>query len=135
MPRSPRLSLPLTLLPEPLAICRLAPDAPVPAWTEAARQFLTVSRTPDELSIVVDESAVPGGLEARRGYRALRVDGPLALDLVGIVAALAAPLAGAGIPIFPIATYDTDYLLVFGEQLEQAIAVLERAGHRVARGG
>jgi hypothetical protein len=128
-------TLPLTLLSEPLAICRLAADAPIPAWIRDARQFLSLSRSPEELSIVADERAVPGGLEARRGYRALRVDGPLPLDLVGIVAALAAPLAAAHIPIFPVATYDTDYLLVFGEQLERAIAVLEGAGHRVARGG
>lgn len=127
-----RPRLPLSLLPEPLALCRFPADAPVPAWTAEARQFLTLSRTPDELSVVADERAVPAEVEAQRGYRALRVDGPLPLDLVGIFAAIAGPLAEAGLPIFPIATFDTDYVLLHGDVLERALEVLREAGHRVS---
>lgn len=123
--------LPLTLLREPLAICRLEAGAPLPAWTEAARAFLSVGRTPTELSIVADAAVVPPGVPGERGWRALRVEGPLPLDLVGILASVAAPLAEAGISIFPIATYDTDYVLVKGADLERARAALAAAGHRV----
>lgn len=98
-----------------------------------SRAFLTISRTPTELSIVVDESAVPPDVLAARDYRALRVDGPMALDLIGVVACIAAPLAAAKVPIFPIATYDTDYVLVHHGALSRAIAALEGAGHRVTR--
>jgi hypothetical protein len=98
-----------------------------------ARQFLTVSRTPSELSITADESAVPPEVPAQRGYRALRVEGPLPLDLVGIFASMAVPLAEHRIPIFPIATYETDYLLLRPDDVEQAIEVLVAAGHRVRR--
>jgi hypothetical protein len=90
-----------------------------------------MTRTPSELSIVADEDAVPGAVTAQRGYRILRVDGPLPLDLVGIFAALASPLAAASVPIFPIATYETDYLLVHGEHLTRALAALRDAGHVV----
>ena len=127
-------ALGLTVLPAPLAICRLDPLAATPAWAWEAREFLTISRTPTELSIVADEAAVPPELAAERGYRALRVDGPLPLGMVGIFARLAVPLAGAGVPIFPIATFDTDYLLVRENTLSQAIAALARAGHRVTVG-
>ena len=125
--------LPLELLPQPLMLCRLPADAPVPDWAGTARRFLSITRTAEELSIVADEVALPPDCDAQRGYRAIRVRGPLPLDLVGIFAALASPLADAGIPIFPIATWDTDYLLVQQADLAAAVEALERAGHLVTR--
>jgi hypothetical protein len=129
--KSSQHSLPLRALAAPLALCRLTATEDVPAWTAEARTFLTISRTPTELSIVADESAVPADVSAQRGYRALRVEGPLPLDLIGIFAGIASPLADAGIPIFPIATYDTDYVLVAESTFAKAVEVLEAAGHRV----
>jgi hypothetical protein len=69
---------------------------------------------------------------AQRGYAALAVRGPLDFSLTGILAALAAPLADAGIPIFAISTYDTDVLLVAETWLGDARQALQRAGHVVA---
>jgi hypothetical protein len=126
------LHLTLTVLTAPLALCRLDPSATIPAWTSSTKTFLTISRTPAELSIVADESAVPIEQVAQRGYRALRVEGPLSLDLVGIAANIAGALANASVPIIPIGTYDTDYVLVQGDLLEKAIGALESAGHRVS---
>ena len=118
----------------PLAVCRLAPDAPVPAWAVGG-PFSSVTRTADELSVVCAAAAVPAELpapaRASRDWRALRVDGPLDLALVGVLAALAVPLADAGVSIFPIATHDTDWILVPGAQLERACDALARAGHEV----
>ncbi len=132
-PRPPRPRLPLELLSDTLAICRLDAKAPVPEWTRDSRTFLTLSRTPDELSITAAESSVPEGVRCERPYRALRVRGPLPLDLVGILAAIADPLASAGLSIFAISTFETDYVLVRAADLEPAIRVLERAGHQVRR--
>lgn len=129
---SPRL--PLLLLGQRLAVCRLHPDYPVPDWTRLSRAFLTVSTTPTELSIVAIESVVPGDVRAERGYRALVVKGELPQDLIGVFASMAGPLAEAGIPIFAISTFDTDYVLVKEQLLEQAIGVLETAGHVIDRG-
>jgi hypothetical protein len=125
------LSLPLRALAEPLALCRLAPGEAIPEWTALARTFLTISRTPTELSIVADESIVPANVDAQRGFRALRVDLPLPLDLVGIFSAIAGPLADADVPFFPIATYDTDYVLVTEGNFQRAVTALEAAGHLV----
>jgi hypothetical protein len=121
--------LPLTLLAEPLAMCQFPAGAAIPAWASGAKMFLTISRTPSELSIVADERAFPADVNAQRGYRAFRVQGPLPLDLIGIFASLAAPLADIGIAIFPIATFETDYLLVHARDLTRATAALSRAGH------
>jgi len=129
----PRPRLPLELLADTLAICRLDARAPVPAWAEQSSGFLTVSRTAEELSITAHQHAVPAGVPCERDYRALRVRGPLPLNLVGILAAIADPLAAAGLSIFAISTYDTDYVLIKAHDLEAALRVLERAGHQVRR--
>ena len=132
-PPGQRPRLPLELLPDTLAICRLDAAAPVPAWAAGASRFLTVSRTADELSITTVESAVPADARCERDYRAFRVRGPLPLDLVGIVASIADPLAEVRVSIFAISTYETDYVLVKGRDLDTAVRALVRAGHEVRR--
>ena len=124
-------SLSLTLLPDPLAICRLAPEARLPEWATAG-PWWSMTRTPDELSVVCAERFVPEHVVASRGWRALRFAGPLALHETGILASVAAPLAAARVSLFALATYDTDYVLVPAAQRAAAIEALERAGHRIA---
>ena len=123
--------LTLQLLPEVLAVCRLAPDAPLPEWA-VEDDFVSITRTRDELSVVVPQERVPEGVQAQRDFRALKVAGPLAFDEIGILAALAGPLAAAGISIFAVSTYDTDYVLVRESDLGKALGVLRDAGHIVA---
>ena len=130
-PTRPRL--PLEVLPDTLAICRLEAGAPIPEWTERSRAFLTISRTAEELSITAVEHAVPRDARCERPYRALRVRGPLPLDLIGILAAIADPLAEAGLGIFAVSTFDTDYVLVKSSDLPAAVRALEAAGHQVRR--
>jgi hypothetical protein len=130
---SARPHLPLELLPDTLAICRLEPGAPIPSWAAEPSPFLTLSRTAEELSITTLQTAVPAGVRCERDYRAVRVRGPLPLNLVGIVAAIADPLAEAGMSIFAISTFDTDYVLVKSREVEQALQVLRQAGHQITR--
>lgn len=125
--------LPLRLLPETLACTRMDAAQPVPEWALAGDRFASVTRRGDELSVLCADAAMPAEVDAWRGLRALAVEGPLGYELVGVMAALAAPLAEAGVWILALATYETDVLVVKGEQLEQAIGALERAGHRVSR--
>jgi len=119
----------LRLLAERFAVCRLAPEDEVPAGLDEST-LLSVTRTATELSIVCRESPeVPGQVEP--GWRCLVVDGTLEFDQVGILASLAKPLAAAGISIFAISTYDTDYLLVKEEKLDLAIESLRATRHQV----
>lgn len=124
--------LTITVHPELYAICRLEPKAEVPAWASGTT-FFTVSKTKDELSIVCEDRGVPEGVHAERKRRLLQVEGTLAFTLTGILAAIAMPLAEAAISIFAVSTYDTDYVLVAESDLENAIAVLEKAGHAIQR--
>ena len=105
---------------------------PLPDWATAARAALWAAvRTDGELSIVCAQDAVPADVRAQRGRRALEVAGPLDLAMTGVLAALSVPLAAAGVPIFVMSTYDTDYLLVGEDRLADALAALRGAGHRV----
>lgn len=122
--------LTITVHPELYAICRLEPEMEVPAWA-AGKTFFTISRTDTELSIVCEEQGVPPEIHAERKRRLLQVEGTLAFSLTGILAAIALPLAEAAISIFAVSTYDTDYVLVSDNDFENAVAVLERAGHAI----
>jgi hypothetical protein len=123
--------LTLTLAPERLAVCRLAPDAPVPPLP-LGRSLVALTLTPDELSLVLPEDAAPAGAAIEAGWRALRVAGPLDFSLTGILASLADPLAQAGVSIFAISTYDTDYLLIREVALTEALTALRAAGHTIS---
>ena len=120
----------IELLAGPLSVCRLAADAPMPAWAITG-PFFTVTRSADELSIICATDHVPVGVTASGGWRALKIVGPFDLDEVGVLVRVAAPLAAAGVSILPIATYDTDYVLVRASQLPAAVAALRRDGHEL----
>lgn len=122
--------LSLSLLPDRLAICRLPPDAALPV-PPAGGGLWSVTRTAEELSIVLPDEARHPDWKAEPGWRALRVAGTLDFSLTGILASLAAPLAAAGVSLFAVSTWDTDYVLVRERDLEKATAALETEGHTV----
>lgn len=119
----------LTLIPDEFAICRLPPGAPQPSWA-AGGSFSSVTHTDEEFSVTCVASTVPEGVQAQRGWRCLKVEGPFDLEsTVGVLAALAGPLATASVSVSVISTYDTDYLFVREEQLARARESLIQAGH------
>lgn len=123
----------LTLDPVPgsYAICRLAPDDSLPAWAVNG-SFSSVTRTPKELSVVCDVASVPPGVKADGPWSMLAVRGPLDLNLTGVLAGLSTPLATAGIGIFVVSTYDTDYLLVRSHDMDRAGRVLRAVGYEIS---
>lgn len=121
------------------SVVRLAADAAVPAWADTASQassgesFITISRTPDELSIVcrselVNDTDVE---KVESGWRTYRVAGQLDFDQVGIVAGLSRCLAEVGIPLFCVSTFDTDYFLVRERDRAGVEHAWRDAGHTV----
>jgi hypothetical protein len=123
----------LNLLREELAVARLPADQSVPPWALSGR-FFSVTRTPEEMSVVCEEACLPAGIQTvEPGWRCVQIQGPLDFKLTGILSSLLEPLARSGIPVFVLSTYDTDYLLVKRERLPAAIEALEREGHRIER--
>ena len=120
---------PITLIVSdiPLTVCRLGGADLIPDWAVQGA-FFSITRTAEELSVVCPEKLVPKDVRSERGWRALRVAGVIDFSVIGLLAGLTAPLAEAGISVFAISTYDTDYLLVREHDLERAIELLRNAG-------
>lgn len=110
------------------AVCRLEPGAAVPEWADGPG-FSSITRTGDELSIVCPEERVPAEVRQERGWACLQLCGPFAFNLTGVLAAVLAPLAEAGVPIFALSTFDTDWVLLPAAKLGEALEALEKAGH------
>jgi len=123
-------ALTLTLLSDTFAVCRLDAGAVVPVWAWTG-EVACVTRTRDELSIVCRADLVPGEVRREAGWRCLKVKGLLDFSLTGVFARIAQPLADAGISLFAVMTYDTDYVMVKEERLRDAAHALMAAGHTV----
>jgi hypothetical protein len=117
------------VLADEFSVWRLAADAQLPSIQSG--RFLSMTRTDDELSIVSPSRNAPAGVTTESGWRCLKVEGPLAFEMTGVLAALSAPLARAEIPIFVVSTYDTDYLLLKAVDLNAACDALRDEGHSV----
>jgi hypothetical protein len=112
-------------------VARLAADAPLPPWADAGATdatagatLVSITRTADELSIVCTDAAIPDGVRAERGFVAWRVAGTIDFAVTGVLAALTAPLAAAGVSVFALSTFDTDYVLVRAADRARAAVAL-----------
>jgi hypothetical protein len=89
-------------------------------------------RTAGELSGVCAVESVPTVASNVQGpWTVLEVAGPLEFSLTGVLASIAVPLAEAGVSIFAVSTFDTDYVLVPSEDADRGVAALRSAGHDV----
>ena len=122
--------LKLTVLEPVFAVCRLDRSE-----TDLARDlegpFSSLSVTEDEISLVCVESAAPDDAIVEGGWKCLKVTGPLNLSEVGILSSLTTTLADAGVSLFAVSTWETDYLMVKQESLDKALEVLGVAGHEI----
>ena len=117
------------MLGEKLAVCQLPKGNQLPDWAFGP-VFFCVTQTSEELSIVCDESRVPAGVHVEHDWVALKLEGPFPFAMTGVLSSFLQPLADAGIPIFAISTFDTDYVLMKSGKLDAALKALDAAGHR-----
>jgi len=129
-------ALHLCLLERTLSLFRFGKPDEVPLALFALIQgelkltsFISITRTPDEISIVTDTDVTElGGVPSF--WRGIRVKGPLPHSMTGVMNSLTLPLKNAGVPIFAISTWDTDYLLVPVDKITLARNSLEENGWR-----
>ena len=88
---------------------------------QAPGRLVSVTRTATELSIVAPSAVVPATVPAERDFRVIEVVGPVPFSVVGLMAAITRPLAEAGVSVFTLATYDTDYVLVREPSLDYPV--------------
>lgn len=123
--------LDLVLLPDDYAVCRLDAGERVPEGLDASVDVISITWSPTEISVICPAKQAPSTGTVNTPWRCLRIDGPANLALTGILAALVNPLADARVNIFAFSTHDTDYVLVPAVRLDEALAALSAAGHRV----
>jgi hypothetical protein len=123
----------LIVLPHNFAVCKLGADAVIPPWAIEG-EFFSITRTADELSVVCREDSVPEGIHCERDWRCLRVAGAMPFSIVGVVAELTAALAEAGISVFVVSTFDTDYLLAKKKDWTMALDALRNGGYTIHEG-
>lgn len=111
------------VLPGDYTVSKLPPKSAVPDWV-ASGSFYFIGHTPHELSIVCETGVVPQDMLAERGWRVLELQGPFPFSLTGVLSSFLRPLADAGVPIFALSTFDTDYVLVPAHRLEDAVHAL-----------
>lgn len=110
------------------AVSKLDVKSAIPCWADG-EGFVSISRTPAELSIVCRSERVPAGINASREWACFEFVGPFAFDETGIAVAVIQPLSERKIGVFLVATFDTDYLLVQEKDLSAAKEALVAAGH------
>ncbi|MDR2888501.1 MAG: ACT domain-containing protein [Lachnospiraceae bacterium] len=121
-----------------IGLIRLEPEFTVAKVADLSgvdfnREYVFLSKTDDELSLVCESSRLPSQCEAaERGWRGLKIEGMLDFGLVGIIAGISGCLAAAGIGLFVVSTYNTDYIFLKSEHLEEAVKVLKEKGYCVA---
>ena len=113
-----------------LAVVRLDPGTDIPSWSSTGL-LSAILRTPEELTIVCDQTVVPEAMKSERDWVALKVEGPLAFTMTGVLATLLEPLAAERISVFVLSTFDTDYILVKADESERTVEALRRDGHRM----
>ena len=118
-------------LPGAYAIVRLAPDSPVPDWAMKGA-FTSITRTADELSVVSPAGNLPADMQSPQRWICLKLEGPFAFSLTGVLLSFIEPLSTRDIPIFAISTFDTDYVLI-QEEFAWAIDLLRDAGHQLLK--
>lgn len=120
-------SLQLEVMPGEFSIHRFAPDESVPEAVLAS-PFVNICWTDEELSIVCGADIALDSHRCNSGWSCIKVIGPLDFGLTGILAHLSCRLAEAGISLFAVSTFDTDYILVKTDELASAVKALKAGG-------
>jgi len=128
-----RHTLKFQRLPDSYAIVRLAPNVPVPDWATKG-DFTSITRTPEELSIVCPAENIPKDVDPGPRWICLKLEGPFPFSQTGVLLSFIEPLSNNGVPIFAISTYDTDYILISKEHIDRALDLLHEAGHQLLNG-
>jgi hypothetical protein len=121
----------LLVLPERYGVVKLDPGTEINTKGGNVTELLAVIHTPEETTIVCQENIISPEKEAEKGWKALKVNGTLEFELIGVLASIINPLAENGISVYTLSTYSTDFILVKVNFLSKAVKVLTKAGFEI----
>ena len=120
----------LQILPHKLTVCKVSNMSDI----DLAQGFFFLSKTDEEISLVCETRYAPLNTAHREdGWKAFRIQGMLDFSLIGILSKITTILAENQIGIFAVSTYNTDYILVKGENFERAMSALCEAGYEIRK--
>ena len=120
--------LKLKLLDEKFTISKMPQFAELPS-VFAKGEMCFVMRTDDDLTIISPEFMAPDNGQQEIGYRCIRIAGQTPSNTTGVLISLVKPLTEAGISIFAVSTFSSDYIFLMEEHLVKATQALQHAGH------
>jgi len=124
--------LTLKLLNTTFAIHRLPANSSLPTKI-LSEPYYFIAKTADELSLVLPQTVCIDSHKVEKNWQALMVIGPLDFSLTGILAKIATLLAQEEISIFALSTFDTDFILIKSNKIEQAINVLKNKQYKIIK--
>ncbi|MBR2295040.1 MAG: ACT domain-containing protein [Clostridiales bacterium] len=120
----------LKVLDMDLSVCKVSSVDDI----DQGADFFFVGKTDEEISLVCETSHVPSSVLVRDdGWKGFRIVGELDFSLIGILSRISSVLADNKIGIFAVSTYNTDYILVRGSDLERALNALASSGYEIVR--
>ena len=123
------MKITLEILPQLFSVCQVESITA----EDLRAEYTFFARTDCELSLVCPTAHVPEKTAAREdGWRGFRIAGVLDFSLIGILAGISSVLAEAGVGIFAVSTFNTDYILVKEENLDKAVSALSDVGYIIA---
>ena len=122
----------ITVLENTYSIYQFDINSELPEWIYKS-EFYSVTRTNEEISVVTIQTNISENIRCSRDWRILKVAGPLALSLTGIIARISDVLKEKDIPIFTISTYNTDYILLGEKDLSAGVKALQDNGYNISR--
>jgi uncharacterized protein len=125
-----KMLLDFTVIDGIYGVCSLDKKEHIPDWAYES-EFYTITKTPDELSIVCSQESIPSDTKCEKDWRILKVEGKLDFSLTGILASISNTLAKVKISIFTVSTYDTDYIFLKNNDFKEAISALKQVGYGV----
>ena len=115
----------LKLLENKYKVIKLNPSENIPLEKILKEEIFSITRTDEELSIVVKEDVDIKSDIIEKNWRMIKIDGTLDFSLIGILSKISTILANANISIFAMSTYNTYYILLKEDIIKEAIKVLE----------
>ena len=110
------------------AVCKIENLAEV----DFAKKFVFLSKTDDEISLLCQVEFVPQtAVAVEAGWQGLKISGILDFGMIGVISKISGLLAEAGISVFVVSTYNTDYIFVKAETIDKCIQVLTCNGYEV----
>ena len=123
-------TLTLKLLKDNFSIHSLAVDSQIPSAVFKAPIYF-IGKTFDEVSIVLPSKIKIESEDVEPDWQALEVVGPLGFNLTGILSSISTVLSNEKISIFAVSTFDTDYILVKSNKVNDAIIALRNNNFQV----